>query len=235
LGQTGLSGGERAYCKIDENGEVYRAVSMAWPNKKTPPRDYFIPLVHPVSLRTCPVPARGWRNSSKTMKRLLEKGGILFRKDETTQPTRKYLLRDNMFEKIPSMLYNGGSDTELLKELGIPFETPKMVSIVKSHVQAFTNKDDIVLDFFSGSATTAHAVMELNAEEGGKRKFIMVQLPEKCAEKSEAFRRGFETICEIGEARIRRAGEKIKRENPTAQADTGFKVLKLVPSDNKRG
>ena len=231
--QSGISGGERAYCKIDKQGEVYRAVSMAWPNKKTPPNDYFIPLIHPVTLKPCVLPARGWRNSSKTMKRLLENGEILFGKDERTQPTRKYLLRENMYEKIPSLLYNGGSDTELLKELGIPFETPKMVAIVKSHIRSFTNDNDIILDFFSGSATTAHAVMESNAEDGGKRKFIMVQLPERCDKKSEAFKAGYETICEIGEERIRRAGEKIKREYPASQADLGFRVFTLSTSEIK--
>lgn len=90
-------------------------------------------------------------------------------------------------------------------------------------------KDFIVLDFFSGSATTAHAVMQLNAEDGGHRKFIMVQLPEKCDEKSEAYKAGYKNICEIGKERIRRAGDKIKSESPmtTQDLDVGFRVLKL--------
>ena len=92
-----------------------------------------------------------------------------------------------------------------------------------------TNKEAIILDFFSGSATTAHAVMRLNSEDGGNRKFIMVQLPEKTDEKSEAFKAGYKNICEIGRERIRRAGKKIKEESPlTSQdLDTGFRVLKL--------
>lgn len=227
--QTGLSGGERAYCRIDDNGDLYQAVSMAWPNKKKAPDDYFSPLVHPATKKECPVPPMGWRNPKSTMQELLEKNLILFGQDETTQPRRKYLLKDNMYENIPSLLYNGGSDKELLDELGIPFDTPKMVSIVASHIQSFTRKNDIILDFFSGSATTAHAVMQLNAEDGGNRKFIMVQLPELCDEKSEAYKAGYKTICDIGEERIRRAGAKIKEENPltTLNLDTGFKVFRL--------
>ena len=92
-----------------------------------------------------------------------------------------------------------------------------------------SNSDSIILDFFSGSATTAHAVMQLNAEDGGKRKFIMVQLPEKCDEKSEAYKAGYKNICEIGKERIRRAGKKIKEENGLTpqNLDIGFRVLKL--------
>lgn len=91
------------------------------------------------------------------------------------------------------------------------------------------DKDSLILDFFSGSATTAHAVMQLNSEDGGNRKFIMVQLPEKTDEKSEAFKAGYKNICEIGKERIRRAGKKIKEESPltTQDLDTGFRVLKL--------
>ena len=89
------------------------------------------------------------------------------------------------------------------------------------------NKDDFILDFFSGSSTTAHAVMQLNAEDGGHRKFIMVQLPEPCDEKSEAYKAGYKNICEIGKERIRRASKKIAEENPQAKFDGGFRVLKL--------
>lgn len=90
-----------------------------------------------------------------------------------------------------------------------------------------STKNDIILDFFSGSATTAHAVMQLNAEDGGHRKFIMVQAPEPCAEKSEAYKAGYRTICDIGEERIRRAGEKIRQEHPDVELDTGFRVFRV--------
>ena len=226
--KTELSGGEAAYNKIDEDGNVYRPVSMAWPNKKKAPDEYFKPLIHPVTNKPCPVPERGWRNPPKTMTELLEKKQILFGKDEITQPNRKYLLKENMFENIPSLIYYGGSDTDMLLEMKIPFDTPKVVDICKEHIQSLTNTDSIILDFFSGSATTAHAVMRLNAEDGGNRKFIMVQLPELCDEKSEAYKAGYKNICEIGKERIRRAGKKIIEENPltTQNLDIGFRVLK---------
>ena len=233
--QNDFSGGEKAYNQIDENGRVFQAVSMGWPNKKKAPDDYFVPLIHPVTHKPCPVPERGWRNPSTTMKELEKKGLIVFGKDESTQPRRKYFLEENLYENIPSLLYYGGSDTDLLSQMGIPFETPKVVSICAEHIQSFTKNGDIILDFFSGSATTAHAVMQLNAEDGGHRKFIMVQLPEKCDEQSEAYKAGYKNICEIGKERIRRAGEKIKAENGLAaqNLDIGFRVLTLADSNMK--
>lgn len=130
---------------------------------------------------------------------------------------------------------------EDLKKLGLDkyFDYPKPVSLISemiSGITLFSSKEgDIILDFFSGSATTAHAVMQLNAEDGGHRKFIMVQLPEPCDEKSEAFKAGYKNICEIGKERIRRAGEKIKEENPltTQDLDIGFRVLKLDDTNMK--
>ena len=120
------------------------------------------------------------------------------------------------------------------------FDYPKPVNLIKRCLQLYTSKNDIILDFFSGSATTAHAVMKLNTEDEGNRKFIMVQLPELCDEKSEAFKAGYKNICEIGEERIRRAGEQIKtdweKEHPSDglfdsdeifMTDIGFKVFKL--------
>ena len=233
--QNDFSGGEKAYNQIDENGRVFQAVSMGWPNKKKAPDDYFVPLIHPVTHKPCPVPERGWRNPSTTMKELEKKGLIVFGKDESTQPRRKYFLEENLYENIPSLLYYGGSDTDLLSQMGIPFETPKVVSICAEHIQSFTKNGDIILDFFSGSATTAHAVMQLNAEDNGHRKFIMVQLPEPCDEQSEAYKAGYKNICEIGKERIRRAGEKIKAENGLAaqSLDIGFRVLKLADSNMK--
>ena len=115
------------------------------------------------------------------------------------------------------------------------FDYPKSVDLLKTFIGSIPYDDALVLDFFSGSATTAHAVMRLNAEDGGHRKFIMVQLPEKCDENSEAYKAGYKNICEIGKERIRRAGEKIKEESPltTQNLDTGFRVLKLDDSNMK--
>lgn len=115
------------------------------------------------------------------------------------------------------------------------FNFPKNIDVIKLVLEAGTNKDSIILDFFSGSATTAHAVMKLNAEGGGNRKFIMVQLPELTDEKNEAYKAGYKNICEIGKERIRRAGKKIKEENADKEGidklDTGFRVLKLDSSN----
>lgn len=113
------------------------------------------------------------------------------------------------------------------------FEYPKSVPLIERCIQLYSNKKSLILDFFSGSATTAHAVMQLNAEDGGKRKFIMVQLQEECAENSEAYKAGYKNICEIGKERIRRAGKKIKEDNPltTQDLDIGFRVLKCDSSN----
>lgn len=115
------------------------------------------------------------------------------------------------------------------------FDYSKPTALLKTLAQYSSAADDIVMDFFSGSATTAHAVMQLNAEDGGHRKFIMVQLPEKCDETSEAYKAGYKTICEIGKERIRRAGDKIKSESPitTQDLDIGFRVLKLDDTNMK--
>lgn len=235
--QKEFSGGEKAYCNIDERGDVYRLVSMAWPNKKQAPQEYFVPLIHPVTNKECPIPSRGWRNPPKTMEELMNKGLIIFGKDETIQPTRKYLLKDNMEENVPSLIYYGGSDDKLLQLLQIPFDTPKVLNISKELIKVFVNNDSIILDFFSGSSTTAHAVMQLNTEDKGNRKFIMVQLPEKCDENSEAYKAGYKNICEIGKERIRRAGDKIVEENKDKEGiedlDIGFKVFKLDTSNIK--
>jgi len=149
-----------------------------------------------------------------------------YERDETTEPFWGFFGKElgtaeSAKKELSSIIEKNG------------FETVKPVEIIKRLVYHATEKDDIVLDFFSGSATTAHAVMQLNAEDGGNRRFIMVQLPEPCDEKSEAFKVGYKNICEIGKERIRRAGVKIKGENGlTAQnLDTGFRVLKLDSSN----
>ena len=136
---------------------------------------------------------------------------------------------------IENEFSNDNSNKEITKLMGAAlFDYVKPTSLVKKLLQSVSNnKDSIILDFFSGSATTAHAVMQLNAEDGGHRKFIMVQLPEKCDEKSEAFKAGYKNICEIGKERIRRAGRKIKEEmgDKAAGLDVGFRVLKLDSSN----
>lgn len=143
---------------------------------------------------------------------------------------------------------NDNSNKEITKLMGSPlFDYVKPSSLVNLLIKTTTEKDSIVLDFFSGSATTAHAVMQLNAEDGGHRKFIMVQLPEVTDEKSEAYKAGYKNICEIGKERIRRAGQKIRNEQlgirndadnsslltPNSSLDIGFRVLKCDTSNMK--
>ena len=226
--QNDFSGGEKAYNKIDENGKVFRPVSMAWPNKKKAPDDYFVPLIHPITNKACPVPDRGWRNPSATMKKMLENGQIIFGKDESTIPNSKYILSENMYENIPSLLYFGGSDTAYLEEIGVPFDTPKVAEVCKEHILSFTKDDDIVLDFFSGSATVAHGVMLANMIDNGNRKYIMVQVPEKCPEDSALGKAGFKNICEAGKTRIRKTAEKLNFTK-----NMGFRDLKLDTSNMK--
>lgn len=149
----------------------------------------------------------------------------VFRKD--------YLEGTSLFTKSKALWTETEMNHEYGKEMvgklfgSAPFDFPKSVSYIEKCLTLGTKKDSLILDFFSGSATTAHAVMQLNAGDGGHRKFIMVQLPEETDEKSEAFKAGYKNICEIGKERIRRASKKIAEENTQAKFDGGFRVLKL--------
>ena len=163
----------------------------------------------------------------KMLKDLLTRVGI----DGTSLPYYKYDLNMN----------NGGWGTnedandelhELMKHQYL-FDFSKPTRLIAKLIQTITKEKDTILDFFSGSATTAHAVMQLNAEDGGHRKYIMVQLPEVCDEKSEAAKAGYRTICEIGKERIRRAAKKIHEDNPDAQFDDGFKVFEVADTNIK--
>jgi adenine-specific DNA-methyltransferase len=136
---------------------------------------------------------------------MLKKGDIIFGKNESVQPQRKYLLKDNIYENLPSILFYGGSDDDFFRTNNLDFENPKPSGFSKQIIQSVTSDDtgDIILDFFAGSGTVGHAVLELNEETGGNRKFICVQLQEKTDESSEAFEKGFATIAEVTKARLR--------------------------------
>lgn len=140
-----------------------------------------------------------------------------------------------LLKDIVTNISNGDSEVQKLFGGKKYFEYPKSVDLISTFISSISDKSAIILDFFSGSATTAHAVMQLNAEDGGHRKFIMVQLPEKTGEKSEAYKAGYKTICEIGKERIRRAGAKIKEEAglTAPNLDVGFRVLKCDTSNMK--
>ena len=139
------------------------------------------------------------------------------------------MLPVSFMDKYP----NSEASKDLIK-MEIPFSFSKPKNLIKYLIKiAQIPTQSIILDFFSGSATTAHACMQLNAEDGGNRKFIMVQLPEVCDEKSEAYKAGYKNICQIGEERIRRAGKKIQEENPDKKIDIGFRVFKVDDTNMK--
>ena len=186
------------------------------------------------------------RYSAETLRKFDENNEIWFGKDGTAVPARKTFLCDLKNSGIvPRTIIPftiGGHNHEAVDEVrnlleNNVFTNPKPVKLLKYLLTvANCEKDAIILDFFSGSATTAHAVMQLNAEDGGHRKFIMVQLPEKTDEKSEAYKAGYKNICEIGKERIRRAGRKIKEDaglTAPADLDIGFRCLRLDESNMK--
>ncbi|QTA79877.1 SAM-dependent methyltransferase [Desulfonema limicola] len=197
-----------------------------------------------------------WRASKTTMALWLKEKRIFFGKDGRGAPQLKRFLNEVQQGRVPNTWWtfqevghNDAANKELkaLFNSKAPFDTPKPVSLIKQMLMISSNKNDIILDFFCGSATTAHAVMQLNAEDGGKRKFIMVQLPEKTDENSEAFKAGYKTISDIGKERIRRAGKKIVEEFNTknqqlklgevpvdaSKLDIGFRVYKTDSTNMK--
>lgn len=182
-------------------------------------------------------PAKIIKDKSLLYCRTVNRNGVLeydvFQKDYLTDDVRvKH--KDFWIEK--EINYDRSSEEIRSFFSDKMFDFAKPLYLIKKLINTIITKSEksIILDFFSGSATTAHAVMQLNAEDGGNRKFIMVQLPEKCDEKSEAYKAGYKTICDIGKERIRRAGKKIKDENPSATGlDVGFRVLKLDSSNMK--
>ena len=197
------------------------------------------PITLPSGRVVEPPTGRCWRLSKNAFLERLQDNRIWFGPDGDGTPRIKRFLSDLKFDGMAPtsiMMFKdvghsqeGAQEVTKLLEAGA-FDGPKPVRFLRRLLTlANLDKNDLILDFFSGSSTTAHAVMQLNAEDGGKRKFIMVQLPEKTDEKSEAYKAGYKNICEIGKERIRRAGDKIKEEaGLTAQnLDIGFRVLKL--------
>jgi len=205
------------------------------------------PIVNPnTGVEYYPPKGSCWRASRETMNVWLAENRIFFGKDGKGAPQMKRYLNEVQQGRVPITWWNFeevGHNDEANKEVSAlfgsktPFDTPKPVRLLSQMLRIGANSDSLIIDFFSGSATTAHAVMQLNAEDGGNRRFIMVQLPELTDEKSEAYKAGYKNISEIGKERIRRAGRKIKEELAVRneeleiKLDVGFRVLKLDESN----
>ena len=222
------------YKYIDEQGVYTGSQSVHNPGKE----GYRYDVIHPETGLPCKQPLMGYRFPKDTMDSLLKNNKILFGKDHNKIIELKVYAHE-FSEKLSSVFdldgRIGAYDLKELFELTQLFTNPKPVELL-CHFFAFTaNQNDLILDFFSGSGTTAHAVMQLNAEDGGSRRFICVQLPEETDEKSEARKAGFNTIAEIAKERIRRAGRQISDGlQDGSEIDTGFKVFKLAESGFKQ-
>ena len=236
------------YCRVDASG-IFFADNISWPGGGGPKYQ----VLHPLTHKPVKIPSRGWLTNESTMKEWIAQGRVEFGKDENSVPTLKSYLKDREFSVPYSVFYKDGraASKRLASLMGDKvFENPKDEEIIQRIIQfCGTDNGDIVMDFFSGSATTAHSLFLANAEQNRHRKFILIQLPELIdpqKEVSEKARkvaqnavklldsiRAPHTICEIGKERIRRAGDKIKAEHPDADLDIGFRVLKLNDSNMK--
>ena len=233
LGRIELSEKARKeYRYSDEKGLFRRGILL----HKTRGRHYY-----DVTTKTGNILSGPWMKTEKDFKKLDEEGMIYWTSGGDEQPYSKIYL-DESKGQIPNDFWgiefgtNQRASLELEKIFGDRlFDFSKSVLLLSNLLKIGVRKNDLIMDFFSGSAATAHAIMQLNAEDGGNRKFIMVQVSEETEEKSEAYKAGYKNICEIGKERIRRAGNKIKSKNQllTLDLDTGFRVLKVDSSNMK--
>jgi len=177
-GNKELSGGEKAYRYLDDQGRIYQSVSLMAPEPRTNPK-FFVPLVHPTTGQPCPVPANGFSRTPETLRDMLERDEIIFGSDESVQPRRKVHLTEASKRQIASVVQDSSRGKMDLDKLALDFPYCHPVSLYETLTGAATeSSDDIVLDFFAGSGTTAHAVMNLNRADGGQRKYILVEMGE---------------------------------------------------------
>lgn len=222
------------YDNVDEKG-VFHDGDIA----NTKFGGYFYNIEHPVTGRICKIPPKGFRYPETTLLKMIENNDVMFGSDETTLIKPKKRL-ENVKDMLRSIIYNDNRGTtktlETLFFKGV-FNNPKPHEILKKIISFVGTDNEIILDFFAGSSSTAHAVMQLNSEDHGKRKFIMVQLPEETDEKSESYKEGYKTIAEISKERIRRSGKKILEDNAGKEGienlDIGFRVLKIDSTNMK--
>lgn len=250
-----IQGEERKYYETpDFQGRPWRVHDLTKQTTASERPNSYFTIINPKSGEEYPAnPNRTWAITKETFEEYYAKDRIVFPGDynflKIRRPVLRYWKEDDIKKtginfgrisvssKLPDTIGMSQDGTKEVTNLfdGKIFSFPKPSSLIKFLLEIVNSKDSLVLDFFSGSATTAHAVMQLNAEDGGNRKFIMVQLPEKTDEKSEAYKAGYKNICEIGKERIRRAGKKIKEDNKDKEGieklDTGFRVLKLDSSN----
>ena len=233
LTENDLAFAHRHYNNIDEFG-IYFPADAAAPDK--PETRCHKPLIHPITGKSTATPRLGWRYSEKTLLELYEQNQFHFGCDETTIPCIKRYLINTEYEVAQSVFYKDGrgASNRLSSLFGNKkiFDFPKDEFVITDFIKLVSlqnQESDLILDFFAGSGTTAHAVMQLNAEDNGNRRFICVQLPEKTDEKSEAYKAGYQTIFDITKERIIRSAAKIRTEHPDYSGDLGLKIFETVP------
>lgn len=251
-----VGGKERAYYETNDfPGRPWRVHDLTKQTTASERPNSYFTIVNPKTGESYPAnPNRTWAITEETFEKYYAVSRIIFPGDydflKIQKPVLRYWKEDDMTKagdkfgrvavstKFPESIGMSQDGTKEVTGLfgNKSFSFPKPTSLLKFLCEIHTSDNDMILDFFSGSATTAHAVMKLNAEDGGHRKFIMVQLPEKTDEKSEAYKAGYKNICEIGKERIRRAGRKIKEDaglTAPADLDIGFRCLRLDESNMK--
>jgi len=225
---------------------LWASIDLSVQESKENRPNHFFEIINPITGNVYPAnPKRVWAKNRLIIEQMINEKRILFPSSPTGRPREKKFLTELKSDvtgfsswldnKIVGYTTNGTKDFASLFEEKI-FQYPKSVNILSTFINQAIGENDIILDFFSGSATTAHAVMKLNIEDVGHRKYICVQIPQETNEKSEAYKAGYKNICEIGKERIRRAGEKIIADNPDkdlSNLDIGFKVYKLDSSNIK--
>ncbi len=174
---SNLTGGEKAYRYIDDQGKIYQSVSLRAPEPRTDPK-FFQPLIHPITKKPCAIPPNGFSRTPETLQDMIKKGEILFGKDETTQPRQKMFLSIDTKRQMTSVIQNGMKGKADTDKIGVEFPYCHPVSFYEILVGATTDKISTILDYFAGSGTTAHAVINLNREDDGSRKYILVEMGE---------------------------------------------------------